>query len=67
MQSFIKGLADPTNDDMAASKGFGEINFLDLAGGTMVGDIGMGGYEITNLLRTLTTDLSAVAKKWVTD
>ena len=52
---------------MAASKGFVESNFLDLAGGTMVGDIYMGGYEITNLLRTRTTDLSAVTKKWVTD
>ncbi len=27
----------------------------------------MGGHEITNLLRTPTTDLSAVTKKWVTD
>ncbi len=32
----VKGLADPTNDDMAASKGYVESNFLDLAGGTMV-------------------------------
>ena len=63
----IKGLADPINDDMAASKGFVESNFLDLAGGTMVGDIDMGGHKITNLLRTPTTDLSAVTKKWVTD
>ncbi len=63
----VIGLADPTNDDMAASKGFVESNFLDLAGGTMVGNIDMGGYEITNLLRTRTTDLSAVTKKWVTD
>ncbi len=60
----IKGLADPTNDDMAASKGFVESNFLDLAGGTMVRSIDMGGHEITNLLRTPTT---AVTKKWVTD
>ena len=63
----IVGLADPTNDDMVASKGFVESNFLDLAGGTMVGDIDMGGYEITNLLRTPTTDLLAVTNKWVTD
>ncbi len=63
----VKGLVDPTNDDMAASKGFVESNFLDLAGGTMVGNIDMGGYEITNMLRTPTTDLSAVTKKWVTD
>ncbi len=63
----ISGLVDPTNDDMAASKGFVESNFLHLAGGTMVGNIGMGGHEITNLLRTPTTDLSAVMKKWVTD
>ncbi len=28
----VKGLADPTNDDMAASKGFVETIFLDLAG-----------------------------------
>ncbi len=33
----------------------------------MVGDIDMGGYEIKNMLRTPTTDLSAVTKKWVTD
>ncbi len=32
----VKGLVDPTNDDMAASKGFVESNFLDLAGGAMV-------------------------------
>ncbi len=63
----VKGLVDPTNDDMAASKGFVESNFLDLAGGTMVGNVYMGGYEITNMLRTPTTDLSAVTKKWVTD
>ena len=62
----VKGLADPTNDDMATSKGFVESNFLDPAHGTMVGNIDMGGYEITNLLRTPTTDLSAVTKKWVT-
>ena len=52
---------------MAASKGYVESNFLDLAGGTMVGNIDMDGHEITNLLRTPTTDLSAVTKKWVTD
>ncbi len=45
----ISGLVDPINHDMAASKGFVESNFLDLAGGTMVGKIDMGGYEITNL------------------
>ncbi len=59
----ISGLADPINDDMAASKGFIESNFLDLAGGTIVGKIDMGGYEITNMLRTPTTDLSVVTKK----
>ena len=59
----ISGLVDPINDDMAVSKGFIESNFLDLAGGTMVGKIDMGGYEITNMLRTPTTDLSAVTKK----
>ncbi len=48
----ISGLVDPTNDDMAASKGFVESNFLDLGGGAMVGDIDMGGYEIKNMLRT---------------
>ena len=63
----MKGLVDPTNNDMAASKGFVESNFLDLAGGTMVGNVDMGGYEITNMLRTPTTDLSAVTKKWVKD
>ena len=63
----VKGLVDPTNDDMAASKGFVESNFLDLAGGTVVGKIDMGGYEIVNMLRTPTTDLSAVTKKWVSD
>ena len=63
----VKGLVDPTNDDMAASKGFVESNFLDLASGAMVGDIDMGGYEIKNMLRTPTTDLSAVTKKWVSD
>ncbi len=63
----VKGLSDPTNDDMAASKGFVESNFLDLAGGTMVGNGDMGGYEITGMLRTPTTDFSAVTKKWVSD
>ncbi len=63
----VIGLVDPTNDDMAASKGFVESNFLDLGGGTMVGDVDMGGYEIKNMLRTPTTDLSAVTKKWVSD
>ena len=63
----VTGLDDPTNDDIAASKGYVDSNFLDLAGGTMVGDIDMGGYEIKNMLRTPTTDLSAVTKKWVSD
>ena len=63
----VKGLVDPTNDDMAASKAFVESNFLDLGGGAMVGDIDMGGFEIKNMLRTPTSDLSAVTKKWVTD
>ena len=63
----VTGLSDPTNDDMAASKGYVDGNFLDLAGGTMVGDVDMGGYEIKNMLRTPTTDLSAVTKKWVSD
>ncbi len=63
----VTGLSDPTNDDMVASKGYVDGNFLDLAGGTMVGDVDMGGYEIKNMLRTPTTDLSAVTKKWVTD
>ncbi len=63
----VVGLSDPTNDDMAASKGYVDGNFLDLAGGAMVGGIDMGGYEITNMLRTPTTDLSAVTKKWVSD
>ena len=63
----VIGLVDPTNDDMAASKGFVESNFLDLGGGTMVGDVDMGGYKIKNMLRTPTTDLSAVSKKWVSD
>ena len=63
----VIGLSDPTNDDMAASKGYVDGNFLDLAGGAMVGEIDMGGYEIKNMLRTPTTDLSAVTKKWVSD
>ena len=63
----VTGLSDPTNDDMAASKGYVDSNFLDLAGGAMVGDIDMGGYEIKNMPRTPTTDLSAVTKKWVSD
>ena len=63
----VTGLSDPTNDDMVASKGYVDSNFLDLAGGAMVGDIDMGGYEIRNMLRTPTTDLSAVTKKWVSD
>ncbi len=63
----VTGLSDPTNDDMAASKGYVDSNFLDLAGGAMVGDIDMGGYEIKNMLRTPTMDLSAVTKKWVSD
>ena len=63
----VIGLSDPTDDDMAASKGYVDSNFLDLAGGAMVGDIDMGGYEIKNMLRTPTTDLSAVTKKWVSD
>ena len=48
----VTGLSDPTNDDMAASKGFVESNFLDLAGGAMVANVDMGGYEIKNMLRT---------------
>ena len=63
----VTGLSDPTNDDMAASKGYVDGNFLDLAGGAMVGNVDMGGYEIKNMLRTPTTDLSAVTKKWVSD
>ena len=63
----VVGLSDPTNDDMAASKGYVDGNFLDIAGGTMVGGVDMGGYEITNMLRIPTTDLSAVTKKWVSD
>ncbi len=63
----VIGLSDPTNDDMAASKGYVDGNFLDIARGAMVGDIDMGGYEIKNMLRTPTTDLSAVTKKWVSD
>ncbi len=63
----VTGLSDPTNDDMAASKGYVDGNFLDIAGGAMVGDVDMGGYEIKNMLRTPTTDLSAVTKKWVSD
>ncbi len=63
----VIGLSDPTNDDMVASKGYVDGNFLDLAGGAMVGDVDMGGYEIKNMLRTPTTDLSAVTKKWVSD
>ena len=63
----VIGLSDPTNDDMAASKGYVDGNFLDLAGGAMVGNVDMGGYEIKNMLRTPTTDLSAVTKKWVSD
>ena len=63
----VTGLSDPTNDDMAPSKGYVDGNFLDLAGGSMVGDVSMGGYEIKNMLRTPTTDLSAVTKKWVSD
>ncbi len=63
----VTGLSDPTNDDMVASKGYVDGNFLDLGGGTMVGDVDMGGYEIKNMLRTPTTDLSAVTKKWVSD
>ncbi len=63
----VIGLSDPTNDDMAASKGYVDGNFLDLAGGAMVGNVDMGGYEIKNMLRTPTTDLSAVTKKWVPD
>ncbi len=63
----VKRLVDPRNDDMAASKGFVESNFLDLARGAVVGDIDMGGYEIKNMLKTPTSDLSAVTKKWVTD
>ena len=59
----VTGLSDPTNDDMAASKGYVDSNVLDLAGGAMVGDVDMGGYEIKNMLRTPTTDLSAVTKK----
>ncbi len=63
----VVGLSDPTNDDMAASKGYVDGNFLDIGGGSMVGGIDMGGYEITNMLRTPTTDYSAVTKKWVSD
>ncbi len=47
----VTGLSDPTNDDMAASKGYVDSNFLDLSGGSMVGDVDMGGHEIKNMLR----------------
>ena len=63
----VKGLADPTNDDMAASEGFVESNFLDLAGGTMVGSIDMGSNDITNLPNTPPTNNSAASKKYVDD
>ena len=63
----VTGLSDPTNDDMAASKGFVESNFLDLGGGAMVGDIDMGGYDVSSLPDVPTTDNSASSKKYVDD
>ena len=63
----VTGLSDPTNDDMAASKGYVDGNFLDLAGGIMVGAISMGGYDISSLPDVPTTDNSASSKKYVDD
>ncbi len=42
-------------------------NFLDIAGGPMVGDIGMNRHDVTHLPNVPPTDNSAVSKKWVTD
>ncbi len=61
----VTGLSDPTNDDMAASKGYVDSIFLDLAGGTMVGSVNMGGYDVSNLPDDPPTDNSAASKKYV--
>ena len=61
----VKGLIDPTQDNMAASKGYVDSNFLDLAGGMMVGDISMNGNDISNLPDVPPTDNSAASKKYV--
>ncbi len=63
----ITGLVDPTRDDMAASKGYADGNFLDIAGGTMFGDIGMDDNDITNLPDIPPTNNSAASKKYVDD
>ena len=63
----VRGLVDPINDNMAASKGFVESNFLDLAGGTMVGDVNMDGHDVTHLPDTPPTDNSVASKKYVDD
>ena len=56
---------DPTQDDMAASNGYVDSNFVDLAGGTMVGDINMSGNNITNLPDIPPTDNSTTCKKYM--
>ena len=63
----VTGLVDPTQDDMAASKGYTDSNFLDIAGGTMVGDIGMNGHDVTHLPNIPPTDNPATSKKYVDD
>ncbi len=52
---------------MAASKGFVESIFLDLAGGTMVSDVSMGGHDVAGLPDVTSTDNSATSKKYVDD
>ena len=52
---------------MAASKGYTDSNFLDIAGGVMVGDIGMKGNDVTHLPDTPPTDNSAACEKYVDD
>ncbi len=61
----VKGLVDPSQDDMAASKEYWDSNYLDLPGGIMVGDIDMAGREITRLSDVPSTDNSAASKKYV--
>ncbi len=63
----ITGLVDPTRDDMVASKGYTDGNFLDIAGGTMVGNINMSDNDITHLPNVPPTNNSAASKKYVDD
>ena len=63
----ITGLATPSGSTDAATKGYVDgvdATKLNLAGGTMTGNIAMGGYKVTGL-GTPTADADAVTKSYV--